>query len=178
MQSQQLKHGRLLQVVQHFCSASSRLAVSIMTVSSQAKVGFFMYLCLKNTVPDTIGAHVSFTHRFQHRQCSYDVPSTYDFLSVLQMFFNLSVSRGLNFPFRQLQMVTYCCCGVHIGVHKLIFLGLLVIIPTVTFFLCLRDELILQVHWSSFFCYTQHANKMIFTCLYGLLYNVALMVIR
>ena len=50
-----------------FWSASARFAAAAMTASSGSTVGFVMYLCLKNTVPDTLVARVSFTHNFQHR---------------------------------------------------------------------------------------------------------------
>ena len=49
-----------------FLIAPDKLAASTITASSGVTVGFVMYLYLENTVPDTIGAHVSFTHRFQH----------------------------------------------------------------------------------------------------------------
>ena len=44
----------------------------------------------------------------------------------------MSVFRGLKPPFRWVQMEVHCSCGDHIGVHRLIFMGLLVIISTVT----------------------------------------------
>ena len=44
-------------------SASARLAASEIKVSYEMTIGFVMYLCLKNTVPDTLGARVSFTQR-------------------------------------------------------------------------------------------------------------------
>ena len=50
-----------------FLSASDMFAAAAMTESSGMTVGFVMYLCLKNTVPDTLVARVSFTHNFQHR---------------------------------------------------------------------------------------------------------------
>ena len=50
-----------------FLSASDMFAAAAMTESSVMTVGFVMYLCLKNTVPDTLVARVSFTHNFQHR---------------------------------------------------------------------------------------------------------------
>ena len=50
-----------------FLSALAMFEAAAMTASYGSMVGFVMYLCLKNTVPETIFAHVSFTHRLQQR---------------------------------------------------------------------------------------------------------------
>ena len=50
-----------------FLSASDRFVATATTASSGVIFGFVMYLCLKNTVPETLVARVSFTHRYQ--QC-------------------------------------------------------------------------------------------------------------
>ena len=49
-----------------FLSAYARLTDDAMIESSGVTVGFGMYLCLKNTVSDTIGVRVLFTHRLKH----------------------------------------------------------------------------------------------------------------
>ena len=49
-----------------FFSASARFVDAAMTLSSGVTVGFVVYLCLKNTAPETIVARVSFHHKFQH----------------------------------------------------------------------------------------------------------------
>ena len=49
-----------------FLSASDKLVDAATTASSGVTVGFVMYLCLKETVPHTLGPFVLFTHRFQH----------------------------------------------------------------------------------------------------------------
>ena len=48
------------------------------------------------------------------------------------MFCVILVVCGIMLPFQWVQIVTHCSCGVHIGVHKLIFLYLISIVPTVT----------------------------------------------
>ena len=50
-----------------FLSEYTRLEADEITAYLGLKVGFFMYLCLKDTVPYTLGVCVYFTHRFQHR---------------------------------------------------------------------------------------------------------------
>ena len=50
-----------------FLSESAGFAAAANSVYSGVTVGFVMYLCLKNTVPETLVARVSFTHNFQHR---------------------------------------------------------------------------------------------------------------
>ena len=50
-----------------FLSASTKFASTSMTAYSGVTVGFVMYLCLKNNVPETIFEILSFTHMFQHR---------------------------------------------------------------------------------------------------------------
>ena len=64
------------------------------------------------------------------------------FHSSLQMFYNMLVSRGLKPPFLWVQMTLHCSSGDHIGVHSLIFSGLLVIYQIVTVFLFLWNELV------------------------------------
>ena len=46
---------------------SGSLVAAALTDSSGVRVRFVIYLCLKNTVPENLGARLSFTHRFQHR---------------------------------------------------------------------------------------------------------------
>ena len=50
-----------------FLTVSARFPTDAMKLSYGVTVGFVVYLCLKNTVPETIFAHVSFTHRLQQR---------------------------------------------------------------------------------------------------------------
>ena len=51
----------------HFVfSASAGFAVAAITASSGVTVGFLMYFCLKNTFPETLVAHISFTHKSQY----------------------------------------------------------------------------------------------------------------
>ena len=52
--------------VAFFC-ASARLASAEMTAPLGVTVGLVIYLFLKKTVPVTLGVHVLFTRRFQHR---------------------------------------------------------------------------------------------------------------
>ena len=54
------------------------------------------------------------------------------FFSALQIFCNVLVFRGLNPPFLWVKMAVNCSHGAHIGAHRLIFLGLIVIVPTLT----------------------------------------------
>ena len=70
---------------------STRFVDAAMTASYGVTVGFMMYLCLKITVPETLVARVSFTHKFQHRLCSQDVPITYSFLQCYAIFCAMSV---------------------------------------------------------------------------------------
>ena len=63
-----------------FLSALAMFEAAAMTASYGSMVGFVMYLCSENTVPENIFACVSFTHRFQHWYFSYDVPITYNYL--------------------------------------------------------------------------------------------------
>ena len=53
--------------MEYFFNVSARFAATIMSASSGVTVGFVMYLCLKNTVHETLVALVSFNDRFQQR---------------------------------------------------------------------------------------------------------------
>ena len=48
-------------------STSAKLAAAARNASSRVKIGFVMYFCMKNTVPDALGVCVSLNHRLQHR---------------------------------------------------------------------------------------------------------------
>ena len=148
-----------------------------MTESLGLTVGF---LCIffENTVPDTLGAHISFTHRFQHRQCSYNVPSMYEYLQCSANVLRRVVSCGLILSFQQVKRVMHCSCWFHIGVHKLIFLDFLTVVSTVTIIFLLGGELAPQVHQECCCCSTEHADKMIFPCFNFLFWNILSVLIR
>ena len=88
----------------YFLGASTRLAATTMTAYLGVKVGFVMYLYLKNTVRDTLGSCVSSTHSYKHWLCSYDVPSAYAFFqcyaNILRCvglsWINISIPMGTN----------------------------------------------------------------------------------
>ena len=48
----------------YFLILYARFADASITASSGVKFGFVMYFCLKITVPETLVARVSFTHKF------------------------------------------------------------------------------------------------------------------
>ena len=58
--------------------------------------------------------------------------STYDYLKCSANVLRHVDFCGLKPPFRWVHMTLHCSRGAYIGVHRLIFLGLLVIFPIVT----------------------------------------------
>ena len=50
-----------------FWGAPDRFSAAAMTTSYVVTIGFVMYFCLKNTVPEILVARVSFIHKLQHQ---------------------------------------------------------------------------------------------------------------
>ena len=71
-----------------------------------------------------IGSKISSVHRMSLVHIN--------FCSALQMFCGVSVSCGLNPPFLWVKMAVHYSCGAHIGMHRLIFSGFLMISPIAT----------------------------------------------